>query len=63
MFAENLKNVTKARPSLPTYDQIRQVMGQAIVSVLLGQAQPKEADKQALDDAAWPGTRLLAVAA
>jgi multiple sugar transport system substrate-binding protein len=56
VFAENLTNATKARPSIPTYDQISQVMGKAIVSVLLGQAQPKEA----LDQAAQKVDQILA---
>jgi multiple sugar transport system substrate-binding protein len=55
-FAENLSNVTKSRPTITTYDQISQVMGQAIVSVLLGQAQPKEA----LDSAADQVNQILA---
>ena len=48
VFAENLANVTKARPVLATYDQISTIMGEAIVKAMLGQAEPK----QALDDAA-----------
>ncbi|HTG46406.1 MAG TPA: ABC transporter substrate-binding protein [Actinomycetota bacterium] len=56
VFAENLKNVAKARPTLQSYDQISQIMGQAIVKVLLGQAEPK----QALDDAANQVNQVLA---
>ena len=56
VFAENLKNVAKARPTLQTYDQISQIMGQAIVKVLLGQADPK----QSLDDAAAQVNQVLA---
>lgn len=56
VFAENLKNVAKARPTLQTYDQISQIMGQAIVKALLGQADPK----QALDDAANQVNQVLA---
>ena len=56
VFAENLKNVTKARPTLQTYDQISQIMGQAIVKVLLGQGDPK----QSLDDAAAQVNQVLA---
>jgi multiple sugar transport system substrate-binding protein len=47
-FVENLTNVKKARPSVEQYPQISEAMGQAIVSVLLGKAQPQEA----LDEAA-----------
>ena len=56
VFAENLQNVAKARPTLKTYDQISQIMGQAIVKALLGQADPK----QALDDAANQVNQALA---
>ena len=56
VFAENLTNVTKARPSITHYDEISQVMGQAIVSVLLGQSQPQEA----LDGAAQQVDQILA---
>ena len=56
VFAENLLNVKKARPTLGTYDQISQIMGSAIVSVLLGQSQPKEA----LDAAAAQVNQVLA---
>jgi multiple sugar transport system substrate-binding protein len=47
-FVQNLSNVKKARPSLEQYPAISEAMGQAIVSVLLGKAEPA----QALDDAA-----------
>ena len=56
VFAENLQNVAKARPTLQTYDQISQIMGQAIVKALLGQTDPK----QALDDAATQVNQVLA---
>jgi multiple sugar transport system substrate-binding protein len=56
VFAQNLANVPKARPTITTYDQISQIMGQAIVSVLLGQSQPKAA----LDDAAGQVDNVLA---
>jgi len=56
LFAENLNNVQKARPALTSYDQVSQIMGQAIVSVLLGQAEPQ----QALDDAAAEVDQVLA---
>ena len=42
--------------AITTYNQISEVMGQAIVSVLLGQAQPKEA----LDSAAQQVDAILA---
>jgi len=47
-FVENLSNVEKARPSVEQYPAISEAMGQAIVSVLLGKAEPQEA----LDEAA-----------
>ncbi len=47
-FVENLSNVKKARPSVEQYPAISEAMGQAIVSVLLGKAEPQEA----LDEAA-----------
>lgn len=56
LFAENLQNVQKARPALTSYDQISRIMGQAIVSVLLGQTDPQ----QALDDAAKQVDQVLA---
>jgi len=42
-FIENLSNVKKARPTVPQYPTISQALGQAIVSVLLGTAQPADA--------------------
>jgi multiple sugar transport system substrate-binding protein len=56
VFAENLQNVTKARPVLQQYDQISTIMGEAIAKAMLGQADPK----QALDDAAAQVNDLLA---
>jgi multiple sugar transport system substrate-binding protein len=47
-FVQNLANVKKARPSVEQYPAISEAMGQAIVSVLLGKAQPADA----LDEAA-----------
>jgi len=55
VFAQNLANVTKARPVLATYDQISTIMGEAIVKAMLGQAEPK----QALDDAASQVNNVL----
>jgi len=47
-FVQNLSNVKKARPAVEKYPAISEAMGQAIVAVLLGKAQPAEA----LDEAA-----------
>ncbi len=47
-FVQNLANVKKARPSVDQYPAISEAMGQAIVSVLLGKAEPADA----LDEAA-----------
>ena len=47
-FVANEANALKARPVIPTYNEVSQAMGQAIQAVLLGKAQPQ----QALDDAA-----------
>ena len=47
-FVENLSNVKKARPPVEQYPAISEAMGQAIVAVLLGKAQPGDA----LDEAA-----------
>ena len=46
----------KARPVLPTYNEISQAMGQAIQAILLGKAQPQ----QALDQAAQQVDQILA---
>lgn len=56
LFAQNLTNVTKARPVLQAYDQISRIMGEAIVRVMLGQGEPKTA----LDDAAQQVNAILA---
>jgi multiple sugar transport system substrate-binding protein len=56
LFAENLANVTKARPVITSYDQISQIMGTAVVKVMLGQAEPQAA----LDDAAAQVDTVLA---
>ncbi|MGI9005226.1 MAG: ABC transporter substrate-binding protein [Streptosporangiaceae bacterium] len=42
-FISNLGNVRQARPQIPTYPQISQVLGTMIVSVLLGKSEPKAA--------------------
>jgi multiple sugar transport system substrate-binding protein len=46
-FISNLANVRQARPVIPTYPQISMVLGNMIVSVLLGKSQPKAALAQA----------------
>ena len=56
LFAENLANVTKARPVITSYDQISRLMGEAVVTVMLGEAEPQ----QALDDAAAAVNEVLA---
>ncbi|GLY50657.1 ABC transporter substrate-binding protein [Lentzea sp. NBRC 102530] len=48
VFVDNLaQNVTKARPNIPQYPKISQVLGTAVQSVLLGQAEPQAALDQA----------------
>jgi multiple sugar transport system substrate-binding protein len=42
-FITNLGNVRQARPQVATYPQISQVLGNMIVSVLLGKSQPQAA--------------------
>jgi multiple sugar transport system substrate-binding protein len=56
-FAANLENVKKARPQIPQYPQVSSFLGQAIVSVLLGEAEPQAA----LDQAAEQANGVLAV--
>ena len=56
LFAENLTNVTKARPVITSYEQISTIMGAAVVEVMLGQAEPQAA----LDDAAQQVNAALA---
>jgi len=56
-FAANLSNVKKARPQIPQYPQVSQFLGQAIVSVLLGKAEPQAA----LDQAAQQANGVLAI--
>jgi ABC-type glycerol-3-phosphate transport system substrate-binding protein len=55
-FVANLGNVHQARPQIPTYPQISQVLGNMVVSVLLGKSQPKAA----LDAAAAKVNQILA---
>jgi multiple sugar transport system substrate-binding protein len=42
-FVTNLGNVKQSRPQLPTYPKISTILGQMIVSVLLGKSQPQAA--------------------
>jgi multiple sugar transport system substrate-binding protein len=42
-FIQNLNNVHQARPQLPTYPKISQVLGDMVVSVLLGRTKPAAA--------------------
>jgi multiple sugar transport system substrate-binding protein len=56
VFATNLDNVKKARPSIAAYPQISQMLGNAVTSVVLGKASPD----QALADAAQQADATLA---
>ena len=56
LFAQNLTNVTKARPVITSYDQISRIMAEAVVKVMLGQGDPKSS----LDDAANQVNQVLA---
>jgi len=56
-FVANLANVKKARPQIPQYPQVSGFLGQAVVSVLLGQAEPQAA----LDTAAQQSDGVLAI--
>src|SRR5206468_1632387 len=51
VFAQNLTNVKQARPVLAAYPQVSEAMGNAIVSALLGQSDPKTALDQAASQA------------
>jgi multiple sugar transport system substrate-binding protein len=42
-FTANLANVKQARPQIPQYPKISQILGTMIVSVLLGKSQPQAA--------------------
>jgi multiple sugar transport system substrate-binding protein len=55
-FIDNLKNVRQARPQLPAYPKISQVLGNMVVSVLLGKTQPAAA----LHSAAQQVNQILA---
>ena len=56
VFAANLDNVKKARPSIAEYPQISSALGNAVTSVVLGKAEPA----QALADAAEQADAVLA---
>jgi multiple sugar transport system substrate-binding protein len=58
-FVTNLGNVQQARPQLATYPQISTVLGNMIVSVLLGKSQPQAA----LASAAQQVNHILATGA
>jgi multiple sugar transport system substrate-binding protein len=51
VFAENLKNVLKARPQIPQYPRISSALGQAVVSAIQGQASPQDALNSAAQQA------------
>ena len=55
-FISNLSNVKQARPQIPQYSQISTVLGNMVVSVLLGKATPQSA----LDSAATQVNAALA---
>ena len=55
-FVANLANVKQSRPQIPTYPKISQVLGNMIVSVLLGKSQPQTA----LSSAAAQVNQILA---
>jgi len=55
-FVANLANVRQARPQIPQYPKISQILGTMIVSVLLGKSQPQAA----LDAAAQQVNQVLA---
>jgi multiple sugar transport system substrate-binding protein len=56
-FVSNLSNATQARPVITTYPKVSAALGQAIVSVLLGKATPR----QALDSASQKVNQILAI--
>jgi multiple sugar transport system substrate-binding protein len=55
-FVANLANVKQSRPQIPEYPKISQVLGNMIVSVLLGKSQPQAA----LSSAAAQVNQILA---
>lgn len=57
VFAENLKNVTQARPVLAAYPQVSEAMGLAIVAAMLGE----EGAQAALEEAVAQANDALAL--
>jgi multiple sugar transport system substrate-binding protein len=55
-FVANLANVRQARPQIPQYPKISQILGTMVVSVLLGRSQPQTA----LQSAAQQVNQVLA---
>ncbi|NUS52439.1 MAG: ABC transporter substrate-binding protein [Nocardioidaceae bacterium] len=55
VFVQNLDNVRHVRPNIPQYAEVSTAVGQMVQSVLLGQAEPKEA----LDSAGDQVTSVL----
>jgi multiple sugar transport system substrate-binding protein len=55
-FIANLSNVKQARPQITQYPKISTILGNMVVSVLLGKAQPQAA----LDSAAQQVNQALA---
>jgi multiple sugar transport system substrate-binding protein len=49
VFVANLNNVKHVRPNIPQYAEVSQAVGTMVQSVLLGQASPDDALKQASD--------------
>jgi ABC-type glycerol-3-phosphate transport system substrate-binding protein len=47
VWADNLNNATQARPQTTKYPKISTAIGQAVQSVLLAKASPKDALSQA----------------
>jgi len=58
VFAENLANVTQARPVLAAYPQVSEALGNAIVAAMLGRSDPGTA----LNDAAAQANDALSAA-
>jgi multiple sugar transport system substrate-binding protein len=57
VWADNLKNATQVRPVIASYPKISNAVGQSVVSVLLGKAQPQ----QALSSASQQTNSILSV--
>jgi multiple sugar transport system substrate-binding protein len=57
VWADNLKNATQVRPVIASYPKISSAVGESVVSVLLGKAQPQ----QALSSASQKTNSILAV--